>query len=201
VNGKPDFNMNHTIPNIIDTTSEEEAAKKKIWDILNTVYDPEIPVLSVVDLGIVRNVLISPSLPIAIGMDKGLGVEVFITPTYSGCPAMDVISINIKIALLQNDFKNVKITQQLSPAWTTDWMSEQGKQNLKAYGIAAPITRSDGTQSDRLKKILFEDKIKVQCPRCNSGNTKILSQFGSTACKALYQCNECKEPFDYFKCH
>ena len=186
--------MDQTLQNINKVTSAEKA-KKRIWDILNTVHDPEIPVLSIVDLGIVRNVEYCPSPG-----TKGQG-EVIITPTYSGCPAMDVISVNIKMTLLQNDFKNVKITQQLSPAWTTDWMSEKGKQKLKAYGIAPPLTRPDGSPSDRLKKMFFDDEIIVQCPQCNSINTKLISQFGSTACKALYQCNECKEPFDYFKCH
>jgi ring-1,2-phenylacetyl-CoA epoxidase subunit PaaD len=193
--------MNQQVLNIAENISYEEAAKKNILEILDTVYDPEIPVLSVVDLGIVRDVLISFSMPIPIWMKKELEIEVIITPTYSGCPAMDVISINIKMALLQNGFKNVKITQQLSPAWTTDWMSENGKQKLKAYGIAAPQARSDNLPSDRINKMFLDDEITVQCPQCNSGNTKILSQFGSTACKALYQCNECKEPFDYFKCH
>lgn len=200
MNGKPDFNMNQPTLNIVDS-SNEEAAKKKIWNILNEVYDPEIPVLSVVDLGIVRNVLIFPSVPVTIRKENGLMVEIIITPTYSGCPAMDVISINIKMALLQNDFKNVKISQQLSPAWTTDWMSETGKQKLKAYGIAAPLNRSHSSSSDRLNRMFSDHEINIQCPQCNSNNTKILSQFGSTACKALYQCNECKEPFDYFKCH
>jgi ring-1,2-phenylacetyl-CoA epoxidase subunit PaaD len=186
--------------NISDNASYEKAAMNKIWKILNRVYDPEIPVVSVVDLGIVRNVLIS-SIPVDVQMKKELKIEVIITPTYSGCPAMDVISINIKMVLLQNDFKSVKITQQLSPAWTTDWMSENCKQKLKAYGIAAPQTRSEGASSDRINKMFFDDETTVQCPQCNSVNTKILSQFGSTACKALYQCNECREPFDYFKCH
>ncbi len=149
--------MNQPTLNISDITLEEESAKKRIWDILNTVYDPEIPVLSIVDLGIVKNVEYSFS-----GLTKGQG-EVTITPTYSGCPAMDVISVNIKMALLLNNFKNVKITQQLSPAWTTDWMSENGKQKLKAYGIAAPLTRSYGPPSDRLNKMFSDHEIIVQC--------------------------------------
>jgi ring-1,2-phenylacetyl-CoA epoxidase subunit PaaD len=119
------------------------------------------------------------------------GLGVFITPTYSGCPAMDAISIDIRLKLAEHGYKNVKITSVLSPAWTTDWMSEAGKQKLKAYGIAPPQYRSD-------KPGLTENP---PCPQCHSHNTKLLSQFGSTACKALYQCNDCKEPFDYFKCH
>jgi len=143
--------------------------------------------------------------------DKVQGVEVIITPTYSGCPAMDVIAINIRVALLKNGFKNIKITQQLSPAWTTDWMTETGKDKLKSYGIAPPQTRSNGPLSDgppfdrppfdRINTMLFTQQVNVGCPQCHSKNTKLLSQFGSTACKALYQCNDCKEPFDYFKCH
>ncbi|HQW85214.1 MAG TPA: phenylacetate-CoA oxygenase subunit PaaJ [Ferruginibacter sp.] len=151
---------------------------QKIWKILEQVADPEIPVLTVIDLGIVRD--------IQLHADE---VEVIITPTYSGCPAMDMIAMNIKLILLENGYSKIKITTVLSPAWTTDWMSEEGKKKLKKYGIAAPNKK-------------FEIPIDgVECPLCNSTNTKLLSEFGSTACKALYQCNECKEPFDYFKCH
>ena len=166
----------------------EDTSVKKVWQLLENISDPEIPVLSIIDLGIVKDVHLI-KLP---SMEEG--VEVTITPTYSGCPAMDVISINIKMALLQNGFKSVKIIQQLSPAWTTDWMTEKGKERLIAYGIAAPVGKS-------FDKKLWGEEIKVQCPQCLSKNTKLLSQFGSTACKALYQCNDCKEPFDYFKCH
>ncbi len=153
--------------------------KQKILSILQDVCDPEIPVLSVLDLGILRDIKI-----------KGEEIEVIITPTYSGCPAMDAISIDIKLKLIEHGYKKIKITSILSPAWTTDWMSEAGKIKLKEYGIAPPGERSDGA-SDR----------SPACPQCNSSNTKLVSQFGSTACKALYQCNDCKEPFDYFKCH
>jgi len=148
--------------------------KHKIFSLLQEVCDPEIPVLSILDLGIIRDIKINEE-----------EVEVIITPTYSGCPAMDAISIDIRLKLIEHGYKNVKITSVLSPAWTTDWMTENGKQKLKAYGIAPP-QRSEHLPS---------------CPQCNSSNTKLLSQFGSTACKALYQCNDCKEPFDYFKCH
>lgn len=174
--------MNQT-SNIIDTVSVDER-RNMILEILNTVYDPEIPVLSITDLGIVRDVLISP---------PANAVEIIITPTYSGCPAMDVIAVNIRIVLLENGFKNIKIVQQLSPAWTTDWITKKGKDKLKSYGIAAPVGKSNDAP--------FSADIEIECPQCNSTNTKLLSQFGSTACKALYQCNECKEPFDYFKCH
>lgn len=145
--------------------------------LLETVSDPEIPVLSVVDLGIIRDIIIST---------KG-ETEIIITPTYSGCPAMDAISMDIRLKLLEHGYKKIKITSVLSPAWTTDWMTEAGKKKLTEYGIAPPSnTGVDGP---------------VHCPQCGSADTKILSQFGSTSCKALYQCNDCKEPFDHFKCH
>ncbi len=160
---------------MVTTSSIEE---KKIWQVLETVCDPEVPVLTIIDLGIVRDVKIN---------DKG--IEIIITPTYTGCPAMDMITMDIKIKLLEMGYKKIKVTSVLSPAWTTDWMSEAGKQKLKTYGIAAPN-----------KKIIIPHD-GVECPQCNSTNTKLLSEFGSTACKALYQCNDCKEPFDYFKCH
>jgi ring-1,2-phenylacetyl-CoA epoxidase subunit PaaD len=124
------------------------------------------------------------------------GIEVIITPTYSGCPAMNTIEWDIKTILLQNGYKNIKITTVLSPAWTTGWMSEAGKEKLKGYGIAPP----NSIQSVCSTK-LFAAAEAVQCPRCNSYNTRLVSQFGSTACKALYQCKDCQEPFDYFKCH
>jgi len=170
--------------------SLKERTEKKIWTILNTVTDPEIPVLSIVDLGIVREIKFHQS-----ESEEDM-LEIFITPTYSGCPAMNVICVNIKMALFEHGYKNIKLIQQLSPAWTTDWMSASGTEKLKAYGIAPPKPRSD-----RVNKMLFEDEVSVQCPQCNSTNTKLISQFGSTSCKALYQCNDCKEPFDYFKCH
>ncbi len=164
--------------------------KQHIWKILEKVYDPEVPVLSVIDLGIVRaiNLFDSPQA------DEG--IEIVITPTYSGCPAMKRIEWDIRSALLQNGYTNHKITTVLSPAWTTDWMSEAGKQKLKEYGIAPPHS----TQSVCDTR-LFAAGEAIQCPHCNSYNTVLLSQFGSTACKALYKCNDCLEPFDYFKCH
>jgi len=166
----------------------QDISVEKAWQLLENVFDPEIPVLSVIDLGVIRDVHL---IKFPIGEE---GFEVIITPTYSGCPAMDVISTNIKMALLQNGFKNIKIIQQLSPAWTTDWMTEKAKEKLKAYGITPPTGKSFD------KKYLEED-LKVECPQCRSKDTTLLSQFGSTACKALYRCNDCKEPFDYFKCH
>jgi ring-1,2-phenylacetyl-CoA epoxidase subunit PaaD len=161
---------------------KENITTDSIWNLMEDIYDPEIPVLSIIDLGIIRDVQIDND-----------NIEVFITPTYSGCPAMDVISLNIRMSLLQNGFTNIKITQQLSPAWTTDWMTPQGKEKLKAYGIAPPVEKSFDQK--------YLEELKVECPLCHSKNTKVISQFGSTACKALYQCNDCLEPFDYFKCH
>ncbi len=158
--------------------------EKEIWQILETVADPEVPVLSILDLGIVRKINIADNPPLG-----DVGIEVIITPTYTGCPAMDMIAMNIKLALIENGFTNVKVTSVLSPAWTTDWMTNEGKQKLKKYGIAAPNKKFDIAADG------------VECPQCNSTNTKLISEFGSTACKALYQCQDCKEPFDYFKCH
>jgi ring-1,2-phenylacetyl-CoA epoxidase subunit PaaD len=153
--------------------------EKAIWQILETVCDPEVPVLSIMDLGIVRKINIADNSPLGDG-----GIEVIITPTYTGCPAMDMIAMNIRLALIENGYSKIKITSVLSPAWTTDWMSAAGKQKLKEYGIAPP-----------------NKSAKINCPQCNSSNIKIISEFGSTACKALYQCQDCREPFDYFKCH
>jgi ring-1,2-phenylacetyl-CoA epoxidase subunit PaaD len=161
---------------------KENITTDKIWELMADVYDPEIPVLSIIDLGIVRDIHLNND-----------AVEVIITPTYSGCPAMDVISMNIRMVLLQKDFKKIKITQELSPAWTTDWLTEDGKEKLGSYGIAPPIGKSFDEK--------YLEDLKVECPLCHSLNTRLISQFGSTACKALYQCNDCQEPFDYFKCH
>lgn len=156
-------------------------ATNAIWKILETVKDPEVPVLSVVDLGVIRAVALEEQ-----------HVTVTITPTYTGCPAMDMISMHIKMALNAAGYQTT-IQSVLSPAWTTDWMTENGKQQLKAYGIAPPM----GKSFDQA----YLDDLIVPCPQCNSTHTVLVSQFGSTACKALYKCEECKEPFDYFKCH
>ena len=166
-------------------TVNREITVDRIWSILQTVTDPEVPVLTIIDLGIVRDVILEDGK-----------AEIVITPTYSGCPAMDVISINIRMALLQEGITDIHIRQVLSPAWTTEWMSEAGKQKLKAYGIAPPQYRQAVCEPE-----LFAKEEAIQCPLCNSYNTRLVSQFGSTACKALYQCNDCREPFDYFKCH
>jgi len=160
---------------------------EKLWSVIAEVNDPEVPVLSVVDLGIVRDIKLN-----------GDAVEIVITPTYSGCPAMQAIEWDIRTRLLMEGYENnqVKITTVLSPAWTTDWMNEAGKQKLKAYGIAPP-----GPTASVCDISLFAKDEAVQCPQCQSYNTTLVSQFGSTACKAQYKCNDCLEPFDYFKCH
>jgi ring-1,2-phenylacetyl-CoA epoxidase subunit PaaD len=156
-----------------------------IWSLLEEVNDPEVPVLSIVDLGIVREV-----------RRDGNRVEVIITPTYSGCPAMDAIRMNIRMVLLQHGYTDAVITTVLSPAWTTDWMSNKGKEKLQAYGIAPPLPTQPVCHPG-----LFHREEAIQCPRCHSYHTQRISEFGSTACKALYRCEDCKEPFDYFKCH
>ena len=160
--------------------------EQHIWKLLEQVKDPEVPVLSIMDLGIVRGVKID--------VPEINSVTIIITPTYSGCPAMDIISIQIRMALLGDGIKKVIIEQQLSPAWTTDWMSESGKQKLLEYGIAPPLRKASYPLN------LFESDA-ISCPRCNSDETSLISQFGPTSCKALYQCNRCKEPFEHFKCH
>lgn len=174
-------NKNHNKTNNLVTKTKEDTILK----LLEEVCDPEVPVLSILDLGIVRNVKINED-----------EIEVIITPTYSGCPAMDMISGNIKLALIEHGYKNVKVTSILSPAWTTDWMSEAGKEKLKAFGIAPPNPTQIVCDTR-----LFAESEAIQCPLCNSYHTKLISRFGSTACKAMYQCQDCKEPFDYFKCH
>ena len=193
----------------LSTSSAEIIAE--IWKILETVNDPEVPVLSITDLGIVRDIKLEFSSidvergslegsakvsPTGGDLEGAVVVSVTVTPTYSGCPAMNQIEWDIKTSLLEHGFKNVKIISVLSPAWTTDWMTEEGKQKLKAYGIAPPNHKQQVCNTD-----IFIKEEAVQCPHCNSWHTTRLSEFGSTACKALYQCKDCHEPFDYFKCH
>lgn len=155
----------------------------KLYSLLEEVKDPEIPVLSVVDLGIIRGVEM-------LGGDK---VKVTITPTYSGCPAMDTIEREIR-EVLSREGLNVEVVSTLSPAWTTDWLSKKGRKALEDYGIAPP---SEATTD---KSFLTGKQKAVRCPLCKSTDTVMVSQFGSTACKALYKCNDCLENFDYFKC-
>lgn len=158
-----------------DITAED------IWGFLEDVKDPEVPVLTVVDLGVVRAVE---------NIDDVW--KITITPTYSGCPAMQVIEEDI-LSRLKKEGINAEVKLVLSPAWTTDWLSENGKKKLQEYGIAPPEDEVD-------KSVLFGEPNKITCPNCKSKNTKMVSQFGSTACKAHYTCNDCLEPFDYFKC-
>ncbi|MEG1039673.1 MAG: 1,2-phenylacetyl-CoA epoxidase subunit PaaD [Pseudomonas sp.] len=152
------------------------------WAVLEAVMDPEVPVVSVVELGIVR------------GLDwQGGHLHVVVTPTYSGCPATEVIEQDIATALEQAGFAAPQLERRLTPAWTTDWISDSGRERLRAYGIAPPA----GSAS---KRSLLGESDEVCCPQCGSEHTERLSEFGSTACKALYRCIECREPFDYFKC-
>lgn len=155
----------------------------QIRNFLNEVMDPEVPVLSILDLGIVKNIF-----------SNNEKTEITITPTYTGCPAMKVIEDDIKTKLREKGIENIHIKTVYAPAWTTDWISESGKEKLKKYGIAPP----EKTSSD--KSLLTGKEKKVACPRCHSLHTEMISQFGSTACKALYKCLDCLEPFDYFKC-
>jgi len=155
---------------------------RRAWDAASRVVDPEIPVLTIADLGVLREVVVTDE-----------GVEVAITPTYSGCPAMNMIAVEIEIALERAGFAKPKVRTVLSPAWTTDWMSEDGRRKLRDYGIAPPQPASS-------RRALFGVQ-EVACPQCGSANTELLSEFGSTSCKALWRCKSCREPFDYFKCH
>lgn len=153
-----------------------------VWALLQEVLDPEIPVLSICDLGIVREVRLDD------------GVEVVITPTYAGCPAMHVIEESVRDVLRIHGCADARVTTTLSPAWTTDWITPAGRAKLKAYGIAPPGTRRDAQVIRFAKR-----EAAPACPQCDSSHTELLSQFGSTACKALYRCLDCREPFDYFK--
>jgi len=155
---------------------------RRAWDAASRVVDPEIPVLTIADLGVLREVVVTDE-----------GVEVAITPTYSGCPAMNMIAVEIELALERAGFAKPKVRTVLSPAWTTDCMSEDGRRKLRDYGIAPPQPASS-------RRALFGVQ-EVACPQCGSANTELLSEFGSTSCKALWRCKSCREPFDYFKCH
>lgn len=162
-----------------------------VWDWLAEVPDPEIPVISLTDLGIIRDVAWD---------DDTLVVTV--TPTYSGCPATSVINLDIEAALAAKGLEKVVLKRQLSPAWTTDWISAEGREKLRQYGIAPPIdgTASDGILMKRVDRLSGRSNLTVACPRCGSADTEKISHFGSTPCKASYRCLDCLEPFDYFKC-
>jgi len=177
---------------MVTTVDASPVTAAQVWTWLGEVPDPEIPVISVVDLGIVRDVAVA---------DDG-GCTVTITPTYSGCPAMEVIAADIERALRERGVGSLRIATRLSPAWTTDWMSDAGKAALTSYGIAPPVQQviDISALSHGVKRHAIAQPV-VACPHCGSTHTRVTSQFGSTPCKALYQCLDCREPFDYFKCH
>ncbi|MCH8302393.1 MAG: phenylacetate-CoA oxygenase subunit PaaJ [Proteobacteria bacterium] len=167
-------------------TAQREADKKhsvqQVWEWLEAVPDPEIPVLSVVDLGIVRRVTALSD-----------GVEVEVAPTYSGCPATEVIEKSIVDSLLDRGVGNVVLKRVLSPPWTTAWITDGGREKLRAYGIAPPA-------DDVSKRAMLGSMKPIACPRCGATTTSLVSEFGSTPCKASYKCDDCLEPFEYFKC-
>ncbi|MBK8699373.1 MAG: phenylacetate-CoA oxygenase subunit PaaJ [Saprospiraceae bacterium] len=162
--------------------SQIQYTKPQVLRMLVDVRDPEIPVLSIEEIGMLRDVVIDEN-----------GCEVIITPTYTACPAMAMIEKDIKQTLADQGIDVVKVTTVFAPAWSTDWMSEDTKEKLRAYGIAAPLHSTCDAAKDKSSI--------VECPQCFSTKTTLISQFGSTACKALYRCEKCLEPFDYFKCH
>ncbi|MEZ4858354.1 MAG: 1,2-phenylacetyl-CoA epoxidase subunit PaaD [Flavobacteriaceae bacterium] len=164
------------------TTIEKTHIEKHLIPILEKVSDPEIPVLSVLDLGVIREAI----------EEDGI-VKIKLTPTYSGCPAMDMIGDDLKKAFSAIG-KKAAVELVLSPAWSTDWISEEGLQKMEAYGIARPLSETKD------KDALLGNQKLVKCPQCGSTQTHLISQFGSTACKALFKCDDCHEPFDYFKC-
>lgn len=167
---------------MVTVLDRDTELRQRAWDAAASVVDPEIPVLTIADIGVLREVALD-----------GDHVEVAITPTYSGCPAMNMIALEIELALDRAGFRESKVRTVLSPAWTTDWMSEEGRRKLRAYGIAPP-------QASSSRRALFGAQV-VACPQCGSDDTELLSEFGSTSCKALWRCKSCREPFDYFKCH
>lgn len=169
--------------------ADPQAARiQAAWEVLNDVLDPEVPALSVCDLGIVRDVVV-----------RGEGLEVVLTPTYSGCPATEVIEHDVLAAINQAKLGPASVTLRRAPAWTSDWISTEGRRKLKDYGIAPPHLVKSG---DAVPMRFFgraEKAPALVCPRCGSNHTERLSPFGSTACKALYRCLACREPFEYFK--
>ncbi|MBW8285880.1 MAG: phenylacetate-CoA oxygenase subunit PaaJ [Rhizobium sp.] len=165
-------------------------ALEEVWRWLGEVPDPEIPVISLTDLGIIRDVAWD-----------GDTLVVAVTPTYSGCPATTVINLDIEAALRARGIDKLRLERRLSPAWTSDWITTEGRDKLREYGIAPPIdgTAADGRLMARAGR-LAGSNLAVACPRCGSTRTEKVSQFGSTPCKASYRCSDCLEPFDYFKC-
>lgn len=163
---------------------------EQVWGWLSEVPDPEIPVISLTDLGIIRGV-----------EWQGDTLVVRVTPTYSGCPATSIINLDIETALRSHGIDKLRLERQLTPPWTTDWITQAGREKLRAYGIAPPIdgTAADGVLAGRIARMSGAN-LTIACPRCGSTNTEKISQFGSTPCKASYRCKDCLEPFDYFKC-
>lgn len=163
----------------------------QVWDWLAEVPDPEIPVISLTDLGIIRDVAWEEDT-----------LVVTVTPTYSGCPATSIINLDIEMALQAKGVEKIRLKRQLSPPWTTDWISREGRDKLLGYGIVPPIdgTAADGVLTGRIARLAGKSNLTIACPRCGSVETEKISQFGSTPCKASYRCRECLEPFDYFKC-
>lgn len=160
--------------------------KEKAWELLGTVPDPDIPVISITELGIVRDINVTP---------EGV-VIVTLTPSYSGCPAMNVFKESIREVLFSNGATDVEIQISLTPAWTTDWLTPATKEKLKQYGIAPPEETCD-----TVTKLFTEGVKKITCPHCGQKHTRRISQFGSTPCKALWYCDNCLQPFEYFKCY
>ncbi|MFN4059261.1 MAG: 1,2-phenylacetyl-CoA epoxidase subunit PaaD [Paracoccus hibiscisoli] len=163
----------------------------QVWDWLSQVPDPEIPVISLTDLGIIRDVAW-----------EGDTLVVTVTPTYSGCPATGIINLDIETALRDHGIDKLELRRQLSPPWTSDWITPEGRDKLRAYGIAPPIdgTAADGRLAGRVARLAGTSNLVIACPRCGSNATEKVSQFGSTPCKASWRCTDCLEPFDYFKC-
>ncbi|MGD7002231.1 1,2-phenylacetyl-CoA epoxidase subunit PaaD [Corynebacterium halotolerans] len=174
-----------TVPHPLRPTGVEAA---QIWDLAATVPDPEIPVISIADLGILRKA----------ELVDGRAV-VTITPTYSGCPAMDRITSDVTEALAAAGYDDARVELVLTPAWSTDWITELGRDQLREYGIAPPV-RSTREEQGPVRLTLLRPE-QIACPQCGSTNTRKLSHFGSTSCKSLYNCQDCLEPFDYFKVH
>ncbi len=168
------------------TSGTAEARVEAARRLLENVCDPEIPVLTIADLGILRQVR---------WIEEEQTLEVVITPTYSGCPAMNTIEVNIRAVLQEGGFERVRVTTVLSPAWTTDWLTAEGREKLRAFGIAPPAEPSADKQA-----LMGQPRV-IECPHCGSQNTQMIAQFASTACKAMFRCLDCWEPFDYFKCH
>lgn len=164
---------------------------EQVWRWLSEVPDPEIPVISLTDLGIIRDVAW-----------EGETLVVTVTPTYSGCPATSIINLDIEKALRDHGIEKLRLDRRLSPPWTTDWISDEGREKLRAYGIAPPVdgTAADGRLMGRVNRLAGTTNLVITCPHCGSTHTEKVSQFGSTPCKASYRCKDCLEPFDYFKC-